>query len=430
MIKLIYICLKIGKKMVKTRSSFSKEKILIKSVLLLGKKLIESGSELKRAEDTMNRIINNSPSLTPSETHETFVYVTINSIFIRSNQQVIDFIIIGERTFDLNKVKELNQLSRDYADNKISVYQLFSNIKIISKYKTKIKYEWFWYGLLSLSITLILGGSWLECLIAAVVGIITSQIYKTNKQIFKNKFLYELLSVIPGGAIGWASGIILHHDPTLMYISAIIPLVPGINLTNGVHDTFDNYYISGPVMMLESLTTLISLSLGITIFQALPFGITPTGLMNIYGVPLPSAIFGSAVCAIAFSRMIHVSKSLVLPIGFSGIMTWMTYIHVGNIWSGPLFAILISVCMLTVISRILAKVYRVPMTLFFIPSIVLIVPGVTMFLGITQWALGDTSESLHTLSNVFINLLGLSIGSILGEEIYRGINLFYNIKIH
>ncbi|MCD2256114.1 threonine/serine ThrE exporter family protein [Agrilactobacillus fermenti] len=385
----------------------------------MGKGLIEFGSELQRAEDTMNRLIACSDFLTPTEKKEMYVYVTINSIFLRKGAMNVDFVPIIERGFNLNKVVQLNQLSRDYAADQITIQQLYTQIQQVLQTREKRPYAWLAYILLSSSITLILNGSLLECGLAAIIGLMTSQSYPFFRRYLSNKFIPEFLAAFLGGLLACLFCKFYHLDPTLLYTAAIIPMVPGIVLTNGVQDTFNNYFISGPVMILESLTTLVSITLGITFVQLLPFGIMASGKIAVVTVPLSLQVLGSALCSIAFAYIIFAPKQLFLPIGIAGALTWCVYVFVTSLWQSNLLNTLLSISALSLVSRIFAKHFKAPMTIFFIPSLVALVPGITMFVGLSQFGTGRITTAVRTIIIVITNLLGLSIGSIVGEEIYK-----------
>ena len=391
---------------------------LMATVLLMGKSLIASGSELKRAEDTMNRLIQNDRQLTAVEKSKTYVYVTINSIFLRCGAETVDFVTIYERNFNLAKISQLNQLSREYARGELNVVSLRERVEQVMAEKVGHRLMWVAYCLLSLSITVILGGTALECVVATLVGLTTSQAYRGLQHVMSNNFLCQAGATFAGGAVGLAYCLATGADPTLLYIAAIIPLVPGINLTNGVHDTFDSYYISGPVMILESLTTLVCLSLGVTLLQLLPFGVVASGKIAFTGVPVVWQLLGGALCSLSFAYMIEAPRRLFLPIGLAGVATWWMYVLVTAHTTGALFNNLLSIALLSLLSRLFARHWKEPMTMFFIPALVAVVPGITLFVGLNQWILGESSVAAVTVSNVVISLLGLAIGSLVGDELF------------
>ena len=302
-------------------------KALIAAVLSMGKGLIEFGSEVKRAEDTMNRIINSSTFLTPDEKHESYVYVTINSIFFRNGNVDVDFVNVLNREFNLDKVAKLNQLSRDYSAQKISIQKLLASIKKVLKEPAKKKFSWLAYSVLSSSVTLILNGSVLECALAAIIGLVTSQ---------------------------------------------------------------------------------------------------ASGEIQVTTVSLVAQIVGSALCSVSFAYIIHASKSMFWPISVAGALTWIAYVEVTSLSHNSLLNTLVSVGILSLVSQYFAKRYKAPMTIFFIPSLVALVPGITMFVGLSQLGTGQTAAAITTLIGVMANLLGLTIGSIAGDEVYRLFMLLKN----
>lgn len=392
--------------------------LLGRTILLMGKSLIEAGSELKRAEDTMNRLLQNSPFLAATEKEEMAVYVTINAIFLREKTATVDFVSIGPRDFDLTKISRLNQLSRAYSNQTLTVEELYDKTQAVVAASPQDQGAWWAYCLLSSSITLILGGSLLACVVAAFIGLVMRQAFFSLKKIISNVFLLEVCATFVAGLLAAIFCNVTQQDPTLLYIAAIIPRVPGINLTNGVHDTFDKYYISGPVMILESLTSLVSLSLGIVFLQFLPFAPVASGQIIFTSVPLLWQIVGSAFCSIAFAVIIHAPKHLFAAIGLAGVVTWCSYVAISGAVAGNLLNNLLSISLLSIVSQLLARRCKEPMTMFFIPALVAVVPGITLFVGLNQWFTGTMTAASLTFSNVLLSLLALAMGSLLGDELY------------
>ncbi|MBS7578238.1 MULTISPECIES: threonine/serine exporter family protein [unclassified Enterococcus] len=387
---------------------------------LLGRELMTSGAELKRVEDTLARLVKNSAFLTNDEKLAFDIQVTINSIFLRSDRQVVDFVTITNRNYDLQRISELNQLSREYAQQNISISEL--QLMIEKKKKSVVRYSknWLAYALLSASLITILGGSFIQIVLAALVGILTNQIFLfLQNNIINNIFLSEICATFFSGGIGALIGTFFHLDPTLIYIATIIPLVPGILLTNGFHDLLEGYYVSGPIMILESLTTLASLSIGVTLVSMIPFVPMGSGYLMITKVPLIIHIFGSMICSIAFGVTVNTKRELFLPIGVAGAFTWCTYVLSLMIIDNSFINSFLCIVVLSLISHYFAKKFRVPLTMFFVPALVAVVPGITLFLEFDQWIITNKFDTQAILGNILFSLIGMACGSLVGDEIFK-----------
>ncbi|MCH4168900.1 MAG: threonine/serine exporter family protein [Streptococcaceae bacterium] len=393
---------------------------------LLGSNLMTSGAELKRVEDTLARLVNNSSFLSADEKSAFDIQVTVNSIFLRSDRQVVDFVTITTRSYDLQRISELNQLSRAYANQNISISELRLLIHKNENTSFKDSNNWLAYALLSASLIAILGGSIIEIFISALVGIMTNQIFLLLQvKVINNFFLSEICATFVSGGIGALIGTFYQLDPTLIYIATIIPLVPGILLTNGFHDLLDGYYVSGPIMILESLSTLASLSIGVTIVSMIPFIPMGSGNLMIAKVPLIIHVLGSMICSISFGVTVNTKRKLILPIGIAGAFTWCTYVVSLTRLNNSFMNSFLCIAILSLISHYFAKRYREPLTMFFVPALVAVVPGITLFLEFDQWILTNRFDTQAILSNVLFSLIGMACGSLVGDELFH---ILFNIR--
>lgn len=97
--------------------------LILDTCLMAGKIMTESGSEVYRVEDTMNRIAENAGQ------KESVSYVTATGLFMgfrSSNYTQLEN--VTERSINLEKVAIVNSLSRKFAEKEISLEEL--NLKL------------------------------------------------------------------------------------------------------------------------------------------------------------------------------------------------------------------------------------------------------------------------------------------------------------
>ena len=183
------------------------EKLLMKTALLAGKILMENGAEVYRTEDTLERIIRKGVGETRID--EYYTHVTITGIFIRLETIGTDFRRVGDRTYNLTKTTAVNTLSRAYTSGQISLVDMYEALKRVQNEKSPLP-NWFKVlcsGILSGSIVLIFDGSF--------------------------------------------------------WIGAVVPLVPGITITNSMRDIIAKQFISGTIRFIETFCVAFALGAGI-----------------------------------------------------------------------------------------------------------------------------------------------------------------------
>ena len=99
-----------------------KNKIL-ETCLIAGRIMIESGSEMYRVEDTMNRIAYNAGI------QKSVVFTTPTGLFMAlPAQDTVQIQPITTRTINLEKVDRVNALSRQFAEHKVTLHQLHQRL--------------------------------------------------------------------------------------------------------------------------------------------------------------------------------------------------------------------------------------------------------------------------------------------------------------
>ena len=203
------------------QSKVNDQNQVLATCLLAGRIMIEGGSEMYRVEDTMRRIAVNAGQ------PDTLVFTTPTGIFASiENQPYIQERPINKRSIDMEKVARVNQLSRSFAQ----------------------KYDWF------------------DIPLAAVVGAIGFWVDIKVNTITNIRFISELLGALAVGLTAWI-GVRLGwgHSLDNIIIGAIMPLVPGVAITNSIRDMLAGHLLSGMVRGMESILSACAIGVGIAI---------------------------------------------------------------------------------------------------------------------------------------------------------------------
>ncbi|WP_207893693.1 threonine/serine exporter family protein [Tepidibacillus fermentans] len=233
--------------------------------LLAGKLMLANGGETYRVEDTMLRI---AQSFLEGEASS---YVTPTGIFLtlqEENQQKTKFIRIHLRSIDLNKVVLVNDISRKISDGLMTIDEAYEKLREIEQLNPLYP---MWLKTLAAAISsglfvLMFGGDWKDSFPAIIAGGIGFIIFVLLHDIAKVKFFAEIVTAFLIGLIVSVStkmGFGTNLDKII--IGSIMPLVPGVLITNAVRDLMAGDLVSGLARGAEALLTALAIGTGIAV---------------------------------------------------------------------------------------------------------------------------------------------------------------------
>lgn len=236
--------------------------------------LLENGAEVFRVEETMLRIARHY-----GMEDEDF-FVLSNGIFTtggswrRGYQESFARVQhIPMHATSLDKVVEINQLSRDVEAGKYTLNELQEKLKEIREMPGKSHLgQIIASGIGAGCFCILFGGDFADAFASAAAGLVLYLfLLKLSIPVLH---LSKITENICGGALVTIicilfSGIGFGHDFNHMIIGAVIPLVPGVAFVNGIRDIADRNYISGIVRLVDALLVFICVALGVGIIFSL-----------------------------------------------------------------------------------------------------------------------------------------------------------------
>jgi uncharacterized membrane protein YjjP (DUF1212 family) len=238
---------------------------ILSSIMDVGELLLIHGAEVSRVEDTINRLC------------RTYGFIRSDVFTITSSIVVTAMVSDGKaisqtrrikvRDTDLGKVEKLNALSRRICDQPL---QLTEFRKEIQRIKNTTKAPWYlemaMYMLISASLSVFFGGSWMDGLAAAISGMVLYAILYGSAALKMNSIVQSMIcSAITAAAVILIVklGIGTHVDK--ITIGNIMLVIPGIQLTNSLRDMISGDTISGLLNLSEALLKAIAVAMGFAI---------------------------------------------------------------------------------------------------------------------------------------------------------------------
>ena len=244
-------------------------KLLVDTAMLAGEIMLLGGAETYRVEDTMSRIL----KLSGLEKTETFV--TPTGIFMTLGDSSIDSITlvkrVDNRITNISNIYETNNISRYLCRHEISLEEAYKSLIKIKESKQYSNITYYLCTILaSLFFTVLLGGDWLNCLFAGLNGGLIVLTLIITRRLTMNTFIKNLIASI---LIAFNSMFLLQLlgssiQMDILIGGSIMPLLPGVSITNAIRDTLQGDYMSGGARAIEAFVSATSTATGIGVGMA------------------------------------------------------------------------------------------------------------------------------------------------------------------
>ncbi len=389
--------------------------------------LLENGAEISRVEETMERI-----STHFNVDHKSF-FVLSNGIFT-TGRHFAEVEYIPFKGTQLDKVVEVNQLSRDIEAGKLDLHQASQRMDQISRLPGKP----FWEQLLGASVgsagfCIIFGGSLFDAAVSFIAGLLLYFFILTVGA----RHLTKLFCNICGGAVASLVCLLCYQaglgdNLSHMIIGAIIPLIPGVSFTNGIRDIAGGDYIAGTTRLLDALMVFFSIALGVSLvllidgrIQGAMLSLHPSvsdPLTSNFFIQLLSAFVGT----LGFAVLFGVPRRHYLLCGITATAGWAVYLvmlhHGGATVVGASALATVAVAL---VSQYLAVIRHCPVTVFLICGIFPLIPGAGIY-----WTTGYiVSNQLRAALESGFTALKITVALILGIILVTELTaLFYRKK--
>lgn len=230
---------------------------IIEFAINIGLSLLENGAETQRVEDTTKRIVSHWLN------DDVEVIALLTNVTISTNK-ITRSVRVKSRTINLDRICRINQLSRDIAEKNLSFHDANVQFKKIYYEKTyPFIIKTIAVGSCCGFFTLLFGGNIFDSLNGFITGLVLNCI---REYLFKYNVISFLVTLIGGGVVSLLVLIVskcgLGTNIDNIIIGSIMPLVPGIEITNALRDLSQGDYISGGARFFNALITTIAVSTG------------------------------------------------------------------------------------------------------------------------------------------------------------------------
>lgn len=234
----------------------------LKEILNMGEFLLRSGAEIKRVEQTINRLGN----AYGAERMDTFAITSniIVTMTLPGGTEITQTRRIEQpAATDFTKLERLNALSRRCCEKGLSVHRLAAEMKKIEEDDVSSWYVYAGSVAGAAGFSVFFGGSILDGMAAGIFAVFICFCQNVLSRFCPNRVIFNLLcSIITGvGIYGITAAVPLLHADKII-IGDIMLLIPGIAITNSVKDMLVGDTVAGMMRFLESLLWAGALAAG------------------------------------------------------------------------------------------------------------------------------------------------------------------------
>ncbi|MFD2760956.1 threonine/serine exporter family protein [Lentibacillus juripiscarius] len=243
------------------------DRVLIAKVsMLAGKIMLESGAETYRVEDTMNRI-GQAFGLENVQSYATPTGINFSADFA----DVTNFIRIQNRATDLHKIAAVNSISRAITAEEISINEALGKLNDVDQAQLTFPY---WMQIIAAafvsgSFAIMFGGTWPDFIPAFVAGGVGYAAMVGAGKLVEVSFVAHFIASFILGLLAMlfiANGYGASLDKVI--IGAVMPLVPGLHITNAVRDLMAGHLVAGVSKGVESVLTAFAIGAGVAVVFA------------------------------------------------------------------------------------------------------------------------------------------------------------------
>lgn len=235
--------------------------------LLAGEIMLTYGAETYRVEETLERMAR------AADFTNVHCFTTTTGIFLsfeekKGKEDLMQMVRIDDRVQDLNRVTEVNQVSREFTAKELSVEEAMERLQQI--YKAPIQYPlWMIHlaaGVAGGGFSYLFGGGLGDLLPAYIAAVVASVVVVEFERYLRVRFASEFAAAFFGGSTAiFLVFIGLGANLDQIIIGSLMPLVPGVPLTNAVRDLLSGDLLAGMSRGVEALLTSLSIASGIAL---------------------------------------------------------------------------------------------------------------------------------------------------------------------
>ena len=382
----------------------------------LGYELAMCGAETYRVEESISRIME-------SYGIQAEVFSIPNCLIVSmetsDGKPLTRMRRIGHHGNDLDGVERFSGLSRAICNRKPTPEEASQWLDYVrsSRRFHSLPVQYLGNFLGATGFALFFGGTWLDCLLSGLCGILVGMITRCLDKLKANPFFSTIAAAFALAFTAYGiSRLGLTPNPDEVIIGALMLLVPGLLFTNAMRDVIYGDINSGVNRIVQVLLVAVAIALGTAAAWSLAANLwgTPSGAGSVvygYGMQAFSCMVGCMGFAILFN--IHGPGILLCTLG--GILTWAVYALTMCLGGSELMGYFWGAVFASAYSEIMARIRKYPAISYLVVSIFPLIPGAGVYFTMNYAVRGEmglfASKGMYTAAIAGLMAVGILLVS-------------------
>ncbi|MBD7917720.1 threonine/serine exporter family protein [Cellulomonas sp. Sa3CUA2] len=390
----------------------------------LGEAMIDTGSPIVQVDSTLERVatVNGLPDAA------VVTFPTALMVSVPQHDTVQTAVsAAGSRALRLDQVADVLELADAASRGAVRPREGLDALSaiVLSQPRSSPARRALGYVAVAAGLSLVLGGGWLDVVIAAVLGGVVAGVTTMTRRV---PAVYEGLIVALCAFVvavpvlllvrtGWPVGLLAP------LAAPLVTFLPGALLTTGVIDLATRQMIAGSSRLAAGVMQLVLLALGIT---------TAAGLVGVPAAEVGSESTGQPLGWVGpwVGVLVYAGGVVLNNAAHRGSLPWITLVllvaYAGQVVGGVLFGAVVSsfvgaLAMTPVAMLAAARRGAPPFLVTFLPGFWVLVPGALGLVGVTS-ALGrSTDQAITTIMTTGISMVAISLGVLAGLALGGGV---------
>lgn len=396
----------------------------MRALCLAGRIILENGGETYRAEDT---VIHMAQALGLSEID---VFGIPSGLFIsfteESGERMTSVCRVFLRGTHLARVDAVNQISRRLSAGALAPEGLLDELHRAERIGDQLSG---WYApcvafITAAGFAVMFGGGPVDMLVGGVCAALTLVVPRLLGQ----RDSGGMAGVLLGGLLSAFIPLVFTAltglgVPEAMIAAAIMPLVPGLSMTNAVQDVMRGDMVSGVAHAARAIMTAVMLAGGALVGTHLcgQMGLSAQVTVTAWNMPLwlemTILLLSSLIAGGGFGALLYAPRKAIIWGGVLGAVGYIAYLTVMRTGAAETVAMFVGALLASAGAQLAARKLKMIATVFVTIAILPLIPGLGLYRAMSAFALGQmaagASIAAHTMALIVMIALGVGLGSAL-----------------
>lgn len=243
--------------------------LLVSVIAEISTTAMENGAEVYRAEEMCERI---ATTMGASNINVLAIPTALCiSLEMPDGQRRSTICRVKSRSIRLDVLDQANSISRRIVEGSLSLDEARSELESLRKTPSaSLLTTMLWAGGAAGSLAMLYGGGWAEFFCAVIAGSLSQFAMHLIGQIDSS----QLIKTLAGSFVAAVIACLLHScipgsDKSMTIIGAIMPMLPGLAVTNAIRDMMHGDLLSGNARLFEGLLTACAVAAGVVLALSL-----------------------------------------------------------------------------------------------------------------------------------------------------------------